>query len=1040
MEMWKMLNLIMHSDIGSKAVQDVLQFEMSRNTKHLFLTSTAVLKAIRSKTVCEHCGDKLLSFSEYEKSLTLNIFKNKDCLSNTEQIYLLSLVIEDMYSDDKSGYNAFRSVRKELYELFSTMQFSNTTITSETVKMISEDYSVAESDILELYRRYMLVINDIIAISNGQTPSGEVTNIVGSLTIDTQKPLHTYQEKKKSVIQESIAAVDALFIDGFLFFDDIQKYTIKCAVESGKEVFIISKQFSDGSGAFIVEETINNLANELGCKVNVVLSKNESTDENTALGFAKRAYPNIFGHPQNMSSLEDNSIRFIEPFINRDSELKYVIKDISNRIRKNYNGELGSITSFLSNIAIIVAINKESYEQRISDLFSEIGVFVLKENTPMEIAKETLPKVCFTKTEFMALSIKNINGNDLLLNEKIKAFQRCYHKIEINMHKRPISTYPIGQFVLRIYEIVTEGMSLEAFKCIMFSNWRYSLNVTNQKWSNFISQFKLLETWFENHTDIATWKKIAKNLLDLKSKLTDNPLYCYHPLNVVSLDSLQVLADLISELENIVNIIKHTNGSISDHISVLKNVVINYKDFIPTDNLDQEQQIAQRLINTIMTLKDTTVIGDVSVSYFAENIRSMLMEYESETFDEMSPLSLAVVNLENMRTYKTCYFIMCEAGKYPRPYIEKFPYTTDMCEILSKEKYGINAVPSNRFGLKYHLNLERYLLKNVLDFVSDELIITHTEKESGVGNTISLFAKNLAVLFNTEIPFETNKQEEYEEKVYNQNEMNPLFFPRKDNYTITELAIFKLCPRLYYHRQTEKNSCFISHLHIHFYAEAVMYCDLLRRFMDYNLQNKAVYSDSENQYLSIIDKLHKECIDENKIFFDFLSDYELSDISKNVMSKLLLYIENSKQYIKGHTFTLIDYKNSVYTGAGYTVTVEHDNRFVDYENKSWRMNHSGSYIEFLVMKTNDHKSRLIHYKDMIEALNRNDSNEDRINLTARILSKINIQFDSKRFATDGIKRTNALVDEITQYNFANATSMPSNYCTYCRYNEFCLGK
>lgn len=115
---------------------------------------------------------------------------------------------------------------------------------------------------------------------------------------------------------------------------------------------------------------------------------------------------------------------------------------------------------------------------------------------------------------------------------------------------------------------------------------------------------------------------------------------------MVSLDSLQVLADLISELENIVNIIKHTNGSISDHISVLKNVVINYKDFIPTDNLDQEQQIAQRLINTIMTLKDTTVIGDVSVSYFAENIRSMLMEYESETFDEMSPLSLAVVTAE----------------------------------------------------------------------------------------------------------------------------------------------------------------------------------------------------------------------------------------------------------------------------------------------------------------------------------------------------------------------------------------------------------
>lgn len=46
-----MLHLIMHTDIGSKAVQDVLRFEMFLNTNHLFLTSIAVLKAICSKTV-----------------------------------------------------------------------------------------------------------------------------------------------------------------------------------------------------------------------------------------------------------------------------------------------------------------------------------------------------------------------------------------------------------------------------------------------------------------------------------------------------------------------------------------------------------------------------------------------------------------------------------------------------------------------------------------------------------------------------------------------------------------------------------------------------------------------------------------------------------------------------------------------------------------------------------------------------------------------------------------------------------------------------
>ena len=163
-------------------------------------------------------------------------------------------------------------------------------------------------------------------------------------------------------------------------------------------------------------------------------------------------------------------------------------------------------------------------------------------------------------------------------------------------------------------------------------------------------------------------------------------------------------------------------------------------------------------------------------------------------------------------------------------------------------------------------------------------------------------------------------------------------------------------------------------------------------------------------------------------------------IKANVLSKILLSIENSKQYIKGDTFTLIDYKDAVYTGQGYTLTVEHDNRFVDYENRTWRMSQSTSYIEFLVMKTDDHKSRLVHYKDMVEALDNNDPNEDRINLTSRIIAKINIQFDSKRFAADGIKRTNALVDEVAEYDFAKAVAMPSNYCTYCRYNEICLGK
>ena len=76
----------------------------------------------------------------------------------------------------------------------------------------------------------------------------------------------------------------------------------------------------------------------------------------------------------------------------------------------------------------------------------------------------------------------------------------------------------------------------------------------------------------------------------------------------------------------------------------------------------------------------------------------------------------------------------------------------------------------------------------------------------------------------------------------------------------------------------------------------------------------------------------------------------------------------------------------------------------------------------------------------LKALDENNADEDRINLVSRIIAKINIQFDSKRFAADGIKRTNALVRELEGCDFADATAMPSNYCNYCRMKTICMGK
>ena len=201
-----------------------------------------------------------------------------------------------------------------------------------------------------------------------------------------------------------------------------------------------------------------------------------------------------------------------------------------------------------------------------------------------------------------------------------------------------------------------------------------------------------------------------------------------------------------------------------------------------------------------------------------------------------------------------------------------------------------------------------------------------------------------------------------------------------------------------------------------------------------------MYSIDERSYLTVLSKLARDTVEENGKYFPFFSRYEIEDAGKNAHRKVYSSIENSKQYVKGNSFTLIDYKNAIYKGNGYTVTVEHDNRFVDYEHKTWRMSQNSAYLEFLVLKTNDRKSKLVHYADMVKALDQNDADEDRINLTSRIIAKINIQFDSKRFAADGIKRTDTLVRKIDQYDFSKAEAKPSNYCNYCRLRTACMGK
>ena len=1017
-----MITVISGNNFFSNSISSVIANNISQYDRVLFITATSSLKRERKNTLEIYNAVELCSYfgtiSEFEQEIKRTIYKGGNCISFADQRFLLNKSIETIFGYSENKVNVYKSIQNELYDLFATLMFNEAIIDEKFLHTIENEYSITESDIFKLYIEFKNEIGKLI------------------LSCSDKSDYKSFLECKKELIQTIIKSNDAVFFDGFLFFDDVQSFVIKTALDNNIPVFITTKVFDENLGGFIVKNVIDKFSEN----VRIIDCKTADLKVKTALDLAKTIYPKIDFSLSNGSNIKDGSIRFISPFVNRDEELRYIVNSISQKLKNAYDGTCSSIVNELSKIAIVTGINKDAYEQRISDLLSETGAFFKRDAETIKkynIDLSRFDNVIFSKKEFIESNIDYTNGLPVSFEEKLKLFSKCFEKIRINEHIRPISSYPIGQFVLCLYNIAINGITPDDFKSIMYSNWKYNIEASSIKWSDLLSNFNCIKVWFEKKTSINDWIIVIDSIISVKNSIKNKPLYKYHPINCVEFSSLQIMKELIYDIKSLTDKILSVSGNMKEHVNLLQTIILRADNIVDRnpEELVFEQKIIKRFIDTVSEIADTSVIGNVSSRFFAENIRAMLTEYETENEETNNEYRLDVVNLENMHQYDTCYFFMCESDNYPRRYKTDFPFTESMCSILSK----IGALPSNKFGIEYHLELEKYLLKNVLDFTNKELIITHTTKEGNSNKSISVFAEDIATIFDDIVHYESHDSRKSDINLL-KSEKKKRYLPRKDNYTLTELATFKLCPRLYYHLQTNHKTAYSSRLQLRFYAEAIMFCDIMCRFISYNIENTKVYDIVSNECYIVLDKIKSSVLSEVSKNFSFLSNYEINDIDRNISNKITSSIENSKKYVTGKSFTVVGYDNKSYKGEGYTLTIEHDTRFVDYDNKKWRMSQNGAYIEFLVLKTSGRKSQLVHYKDMIAAINDKTSDEDRINLISRIIAKINIQFDSKRFAMDGIKRTNELVEELCSYDFSNAEAFSSGYCSYCRLNDVCMGK
>jgi hypothetical protein len=216
-------------------------------------------------------------------------------------------------------------------------------------------------------------------------------------------------------------------------------------------------------------------------------------------------------------------------------------------LRENCGHDADQLKAMLAD-DIAVVFSQTGNEQRLNTLFQEVGLFLFKgEDALRQLFADNSPtgfaEVYFTRADFINTPILDAQGVSLTFAEKSRLFDKAFYRITVKKPWQSISASSVGQYIFKIYDVLLHGMSIAAFKAILFSNWEYATR-GGAKWDAYLAEFKILEVFFEKKTSLAEWLDTADSLRLQKDAVDADEALCYHPLRTVSADSLLCLCTI----------------------------------------------------------------------------------------------------------------------------------------------------------------------------------------------------------------------------------------------------------------------------------------------------------------------------------------------------------------------------------------------------------------------------------------------------------------------------------------------------------------
>ncbi|MBC2726982.1 hypothetical protein [Desulfosporosinus sp.] len=1086
-----LLFFIASDDIEHQEVITTIAQQLDSAKKPLYLTATSNINQIRKENQAladylfpyvnesadtshrnnNNLNANLFTFSQFETFISTQVHRQEKYLSLADQKHLLAHIIKnDIFLEEHFLTRSFYELRQELFELYKFLQFYEVQdLSPEVLAQIEQNYSPVEGSIFTLYNTYNRVLKKIILgirtdTLREQGLSQEILQLLEGIQ-GSADSFDTYHNKIKDHIHQAIRAADKIFIDGFLFFNDLQKFVITTAVQEQKPVCFIAKfSSSDRVSSFLYNDNYGQLAKDLGHKLQVIVSEDGEYSSRTALEHSKMKYPELdLRVPREITEkIRDGSINIYKPLFNRDDELRFIATEISMLARQKLTEGIEAVEKLIKNqVCIVLAVEKEKYEDRLSQIFQEVGVFIKKEQLDLSamqlsnaVDDSQLPQLLFSKKDFLTAPIEYTDGTPITYEDKLILFTQVYNHIAIEKKDRPIASYPIGQFVLHLYQIINKGMSVEGFKIILYSNWHYVIKNHRDelaKWDQYISDFKSIQMYLEQKQSLEEWQQEMQRIVALKEEMRGQESLRWHPFQQIKQESLKFLIGILDILESMINTINSIEGNVAKHIETLRTKIINVETIIGlgADKWDFEQKIITRLNTAVKDIGNSSLVN-MDANIFAENIRAMLTDWENQHDPEIDGLTVHVVNLENMKKYKHTFFCMLEANKYPRRYDYQFPYTKEVLEILESTQYGICKKPANIHGLEYHLKLEQYLFKNVLEFTTEVFNTTYTEKENKQDIKPSIYLEDICTMFDVDLNDEIMLDHNFSMQNSGAFE-DPSFAPlsiKENNFSITELGTFLLCPKLYYqlkHNNQQEELAYSNKFQLKFYAEAVLYSGLIERFTSYSQISEKVYSVHDDECYHLLGTFASLTGDEVFRYFSFLSEYEKKDILYKVTNKAEGFLKYAISSLGKPNFIIM--KSPVNEPNNRQYNFQFDNAIViqdaaSYGKKSFLYE---KYLDFLTLKTifkdnTNGRGEQRTNQQLIDELDNPTDDTDRVNLAIRLVDNINTFFTrASPPHRRGQETAHDIADRINQTDFFQETMKSSKYCTYCVISDVCKG-